>query len=482
MTQIFKKIWKELSEEAYSDMQYSQKRQTRLLATLLLSIIPVSLVVTIFPGLIFYGNTIEIIVFLIVLVSAFLLVLGYIISSSLDRLYIILSIIGISSFIIFVASVIDVNLLPFLVVPLLLCAIFLSAKTTLAIMGIDLVGILVVPTYVLGEGMDIKVFWGFNFILVTSFLLLVVIRHRRKLELNHQLAVSESEKHFLSLADTATDAIVTIDKDGKVISINKSTTEIFHYQLHEIAGKHISVLVPSIPKDFPKETSFRKDDQSIDILHKTFEVNAISKGNGAIPVDITFAPWQTQEGLFFTSILRDISHRKQIELELRRERDLAKQYLDIAGVMILIRDSKGTIKSINKKGCELIGYKPHEILGKNWIRDFVTEEEQQNVAHILDELSKGNLSQFQNYQSKIKTKTGHLKTIYWNNAVMKDNKGKIRSIISSGEDITEREHMIEDLRQRNQELEKLNKAMIGRELQMIKLKKKLKSILGETSL
>ena len=38
---------------------------------------------------------------------------------------------------------------------------------------------------------------------------------------------------------------------------------------------------------------------------------------------------------------------------LRKERDRAQQYLDIAGVIIVAINTKGEVTLINKKGCEV---------------------------------------------------------------------------------------------------------------------------------
>jgi len=57
-----------------------------------------------------------------------------------------------------------------------------------------------------------------------------------------------------------------------------------------------------------------------------------------------------------STIARDITQRKQIQEEIRRERDRAQQYLDVAEVLLLALNSRGEVTLINKKGAQILGY------------------------------------------------------------------------------------------------------------------------------
>ena len=63
----------------------------------------------------------------------------------------------------------------------------------------------------------------------------------------------------------------------------------------------------------------------------------------------------------------DITRRKQAEEELQREKDQAQLYLDVANVMLLVLSTDGHIVLINKKGCEILGYKEEEIVSQRLV-------------------------------------------------------------------------------------------------------------------
>ena len=54
------------------------------------------------------------------------------------------------------------------------------------------------------------------------------------------------------------------------------------------------------------------------------------------------------------AIVRDITERKRIDVVLREDATRAKQYLDIAGVILLVIDEVSRI--INRKGQQVLGY------------------------------------------------------------------------------------------------------------------------------
>ena len=70
---------------------------------------------------------------------------------------------------------------------------------------------------------------------------------------------------------------------------------------------------------------------------------------------------------------RDITVRKQLELALLQERDMAEKTIDIARVIILSLDLNGIITLINEKACEILGCSKEDAVGKDWVGYFIPE-------------------------------------------------------------------------------------------------------------
>lgn len=121
----------------------------------------------------------------------------------------------------------------------------------------------------------------------------------------------------------------------------------------------------------------------------------------------------------------------------RTERDKAKQYLDIAGVIILKLNKRAEVTLINKYGCGILQFAESEIVGKNWIESFVPRRKREEVKRVFRRLLDEGTTAFPQHEHAIVNKYGDEKVIAWNNSVLQDNKGNAIGILSSGKDITD---------------------------------------------
>jgi len=134
---------------------------------------------------------------------------------------------------------------------------------------------------------------------------------------------------------------------------------------------------------------------------------------------------------------REITERKQAQEELHKEKEKAQQYLDIAGVIMVVINADHTVGLINKKGCEILGYPGEEIIGKNWFRHFIPEHCREQVKTVFSKLIAGVQEPVEYFENPVLTKSGEERLIAWHNTYIKDKQGRIAWTLSSGEDITE---------------------------------------------
>ncbi|MEM4267363.1 MAG: PAS domain S-box protein [Candidatus Woesearchaeota archaeon] len=145
--------------------------------------------------------------------------------------------------------------------------------------------------------------------------------------------------------------------------------------------------------------------------------------------------------------------------------------LDIVGTVIVALDEKGNIILANKKACEILGYKMNELIGKNWFKTCIPKNEMDGILKVFEKcMKKGGLVEV--HENNILTKNGEVRLVRWNNTTL--TKGNsIVGTISSGEDITEIRAAMEEIKKRNNELERINKLTMDREIKMIELKKRI---------
>lgn len=124
-------------------------------------------------------------------------------------------------------------------------------------------------------------------------------------------------------------------------------------------------------------------------------------------------------------------------LELQKERDQTKQYLDIAGTIIAILDNDGYIILMNKKGDEVLGYQQGELLGKNWYETFIHPKDRNNFIKIHSEMVQGKIQTEDFSIGDVITKGQEVRTFLFHKTFMKDGDIKNSSLLFSAEDITE---------------------------------------------
>lgn len=136
----------------------------------------------------------------------------------------------------------------------------------------------------------------------------------------------------------------------------------------------------------------------------------------------------------------------------KEEQPLAQKYRDLVGVIIVAIDADQKVNLINKRGCEILGCKENEIVGKNWFEKFVPERIRDTVKAAFTKLMAGEIKAVKYFENPVLAKSGEERMIAWHNAVLKDEEGRITGTVSSGEDITERQRTEETLRRSEAEI------------------------------
>ncbi len=144
------------------------------------------------------------------------------------------------------------------------------------------------------------------------------------------------------------------------------------------------------------------------------------------------------------------------EKVIREERDRIKKYLEIAGVMIIVIGADGQVKLINKKGCEILGYREEEIIGKNWFENFLPERVRDEIKKVFGRIMSGDVAPVSYMENPILTKEGEERLMAWYNTFLRNENGEAYAALSSGEDITERKKWEQE---REALIEKLESAL-----------------------
>lgn len=131
--------------------------------------------------------------------------------------------------------------------------------------------------------------------------------------------------------------------------------------------------------------------------------------------------------------------------EVKKEKEVAERYLAVAEIMLVAFDTEANILLVNRKGCEILGYEPWELRGKNWFKVCVPQDEYKPVWDLYQALITGDASYGKTYENHLVCKDGSTRLIAWHNSVVRNEHGEIIGTLSSGEDITDKRKLEQDL-------------------------------------
>src|SRR5579872_2348808 len=207
-----------------------------------------------------------------------------------------------------------------------------------------------------------------------------------------------------SILDAIPDAVAAVNRQGVIIQVNSQIEAMFGYTHDELVGQSIEMLVPERQRtshhqhreDFHQHAKIRRMGSGLDLY-------ARRRDGSEIPVEISLSPVATGNGSVVLSVIRDISDRKRIELELRRaneelDRRKTRELRESQNRMALIVDSSqdaiigknldGIITHWNKGAERIYGYAAHEMIGKP-ISAIAPPDREDEIMTILEKIRRG---------------------------------------------------------------------------------------------
>ena len=157
------------------------------------------------------------------------------------------------------------------------------------------------------------------------------------------------------------------------------------------------------------------------------------------------------------NILAEAINRNNMEQALRHERELSKNYLNVAEVVFIVLDEKENILLANNHAASILGYSQNELTGINFIDVFIPEnlrdKVRRNFSKMLNnEKVPDDLLNIHGNVTPIINKQNDVRFIRWRSTPILDNDGKVSTVLSAGEDIT-------DILEHNNEQKKLEKQL-----------------------
>jgi PAS domain S-box-containing protein len=131
-------------------------------------------------------------------------------------------------------------------------------------------------------------------------------------------ALRASDARFRALVESAPDAVVVVDADGRIVLMNAQTSSLLGYRTEELVGRSVEVVIPEDLRDRHRSDRERYTAKpEVRPMGAGQELSARRKDGSLVPVDVSLSPVETDEGMLVFALMRDASHRRSVEETLR---------------------------------------------------------------------------------------------------------------------------------------------------------------------
>lgn len=167
-------------------------------------------------------------------------------------------------------------------------------------------------------------------------------------------AVRLSERRLRRVLESASEAILETDSDGKILLVNRAAERMFGYGRNELQESTVEQLVPASMRELHARNreQYTRDPQTRP-MGIGMELKAQKKDGSLFPVEIGLSPYRVDGILRIIVLVHDVTQRKQIEQAFRQSEERLRQAEKLEA---LARMAGGTAHEFNNLLTMVMGY------------------------------------------------------------------------------------------------------------------------------
>ena len=271
-----------------------------------------------------------------------------------------------------------------------------------------------------------------------------------------ETALRESEERIRNITQSATDAITSSDREGRLTFWNKGAEALFGYTEEEALGMPTAMLVPEEFRDLRE--------QRLDELHRTGEhpltgqtVEQVGcrKDGSTFPMEVSFGTWEVGGVKYTSTVIRDITDRKEAEREVRESRQRLQAIVDNLPSVVILKDREGRHQLVNAFYEKAVGVSPQAMLGKTDAEVMPRDIAEAIMAVDRQIMDTGEGTTF---EERVPHPDGTDHDYLTTKVPLFDEGGEVKGVVGLATDITERKRMEYELAAAKEAADEANRA------------------------